>query len=240
MSSLTKAEQARINGAKSRGPKTDEGKRKSSMNACKHGLTSSLIVHQNEDDEEFQRLLAVFIDKFQPADPVEHDLVFEAAAARYQLRRAWALETATFDWQMEKQRKSVDNQVENCDEETRTAIAFESLADDSNSLALLNRYHARIRRGFEKAIRDLEHLRSSRTLTQPKLPNEPKAAPRRPLPVAINAPREGVRNEPTATPAISVIEPSGDLQLQLARQNNTQDLQQLGFKGGRNSEQRVL
>lgn len=177
--SLNKAEQARINGAKSRGPKTEAGKRKSAMNACKHGLSSKLVVQHNEDDKQFQLLLAAFIEKFQPADPVEHELVFEAAAARFQLRRAWALETATLDRQMEDQRDTIDRLHPVEDEETRLAVAFETLSNQSNTLNLLNRYHSRIRRDYEKAIRDLEHMRASRTLTQPKLPNEPRkpAAP---------------------------------------------------------------
>jgi hypothetical protein len=199
--SLTKAESARINGAKSRGPKTEAGKRKSAMNACKHGLTSRLVVQNNEDDEQFQLLLAAFIEKFQPSDAVEHELVFEAAAARFQLRRVWALETAAIDLQMNTQREWVDNRHEDCDETTRIAIAFEWLGDQSKVLGTLNRYHSRIRRDFEKAVRDLEHIRASRTLTQPKLPNEPRIAVQRPVPVAINAPPAKFPNEPNFTPS---------------------------------------
>ncbi len=202
---LSKSEQSRINGAKSRGPKTEAGKRKSAMNACKHGLTSALIVHHNENDEQFQLLLAAFTEKFQPSDPVEQELVFEAAVARFQLRRVWAMETAAMDCQMDRHRNWVDGQHRNCDEETRTAIAYEWLGDRSKVLGLLSRYHSRVRRDFEKAIRDLEHMRSSRTLTQPKLLNEPKPAAKRLVPVAINAPQVvKLPNEPNPEPARAV------------------------------------
>ena len=197
--SFSKSEQSRINGAKSRGPKTEAGKRKSSMNACKHGLTSALIVHHNESDEQFQLLLTAFTEKFQPSDAIERELVFEAAVARFQLRRVWAMETAAMDREMDMQRDWVDEKHEDCDEETRTAIAYSRLGNQSKVLGLLSRYHSRVRRDFEKAIRDLEHIRASKTLTQPKLPNEPKTA------VVNRKPRE-IPNEPSLE-IVNAVEP---------------------------------
>ncbi len=205
--SLNRSEQAKINGAKSRGPRTEAGKQKSAMNACKHGLTSSLVVQQNEDDEQFQLLLAAFTEKFQPADAVEQELVFEAAAARFQLRRAWALETAAIDRQMDSQRNYVESYEKGCSEETRIALAHQTLGDRSKTLALLSRYHSRIRRDFERAIRDLEHIRSSRTLTQPKLPNEPKTAPAAAKPAPFQIVKPELPNEPKPL-AVSPVDPA--------------------------------
>ena len=47
--SLTKAESARINGAKSRGPKTARVRAFSPQNATSHGLTSHSLIVSNED-----------------------------------------------------------------------------------------------------------------------------------------------------------------------------------------------
>jgi hypothetical protein len=51
--------------------------------------------------------LAAFTEKFQPSDAVERELVSEAAVARFQLRRVWAMETAAMDREMEEQREWV-------------------------------------------------------------------------------------------------------------------------------------
>jgi hypothetical protein len=161
--SRSRAEQSRINGSKSRGPKTQEGKQRSSQNACKHGLTAQkfVLLESEHGDDGFDRLLQAFIARFEPADEVEYDLVFEAAAARWKLRRAWAIEVSTFEHKIEDQRDWVDDKFVECTDQDRLTLAFGWLSSD-NVILTLNRYQTRIRREFERALRDLEYLRSGR------------------------------------------------------------------------------
>ena len=77
LSKEEKAKIARENGAKSRGPKTVEGKVRSSMNGIKHGLYSQKFAHLNphlaitcqENEECFDRLMA---ELFRAYNPVGH------------------------------------------------------------------------------------------------------------------------------------------------------------------------
>jgi hypothetical protein len=162
--SLSKAEAARLNGAKSRGPKTAEGKLKSAMNSTKHGLASlKLVVLDNESGEGFQNLLCAFIEKYQPRDAVELEVVTEAAAARWRLKRLLGIETALFDLEMASQQEAIEETFEHIDGGARQALAFKALADESNSLALLNRYETRIRRSYESAMRELRRAITERT-----------------------------------------------------------------------------
>jgi hypothetical protein len=85
MPSELKSETARINGAKSHGPVTPEGKARSAANSRRHGLTASVLL-DGESDEHFQLLLADFMDHFQPQTGVETDLVEVMAIARWRLR----------------------------------------------------------------------------------------------------------------------------------------------------------
>ena len=89
-SSLTKRTVAnRRNAEKATGPKTPEGKRKSSLNAEKHGLLSKEICagHDAETRQEYRKLLADLFKTFAPADTMEEMLVERIAVAQLRLAR---------------------------------------------------------------------------------------------------------------------------------------------------------
>jgi hypothetical protein len=76
MPSQLKSETARINGAKSRGPKTAEGREKSSRNSVTHGLTGrNIVVLECENQDDFWAVHAEPMEIHQPATPAEKDLV---------------------------------------------------------------------------------------------------------------------------------------------------------------------
>jgi hypothetical protein len=182
---LTRSEQARLNGAKSNGPTSIEGKLRSSRNNVRHGLAADhVVVLQNELPDAFDRVYTAFAEKFKPQDDAERELVLQAAAARWRLRRIWQLETTLFDLKMDEQRDLMRDTFERFDEHTRQAVAFRSLADDTRSFTLLSRYETRISREYDRAIRALDRLRKERESEpgpdpeppQQKFPDEPKPA----------------------------------------------------------------
>src|SRR5688572_27513498 len=96
-------ESARINGALSNGPKTEEGKARSSQNSLKHGLNSDrIVVLSNEKQEDYDALRASFLKRFDPRDEVELELVDEMVGARWRLRRIRTMETEAMDMRMEE------------------------------------------------------------------------------------------------------------------------------------------
>lgn len=75
---LTRSEQARINGAKSRGPKTAEGKARSSRNAMRHGLLAKRIMPLLGSDgerQEYEQHLQGLRAEFDPQTQTELNLV---------------------------------------------------------------------------------------------------------------------------------------------------------------------
>jgi len=159
-----RAEAARINGAKSRGPKTPEGKARSSQNSLKHGAYSRCaLLLANEEAPVFDSFRDAFLAKFQPADPVETSLVDEMVFARWRMRRYWFAQDATIDLELIRQIPFIEQEFDHISEPGRLSRAITTLVDDSGSLDFLHRVESRCNRQFHRALKDLLHLQSQRT-----------------------------------------------------------------------------
>ncbi|MCC6231355.1 MAG: hypothetical protein IT580_01855 [Verrucomicrobiales bacterium] len=171
-------EAARRNGAKSRGPKTAEGKARSSRNALRHGLLASTLVLEDECPDAFHELQSAFYARFEPADPVEEGFVDEMIASYWRLRRLWTIETSLLNRQLD--------QIPDTPDDDRVASAFANLAAvPGANVELLARHETRLSRTFTRALDNLNKVRAAAppdspapaVAAEPVLPNEPGAAP---------------------------------------------------------------
>ena len=87
MTSPAKIAAAIRNAQKSTGPKTQEGKRKSRVNAIKHGLTAKIVLLPEENAAEFKQLMVGWFDAKKPQDQSEASLVERAAYTLWQIDR---------------------------------------------------------------------------------------------------------------------------------------------------------
>jgi hypothetical protein len=87
MVSEKQLEANRQNARKSTGPRTDEGKARSSRNALKHGLTAESVVLPNEDPAEYDARLQQWLDDFPPANAIERSLIDRAMHNTWKLER---------------------------------------------------------------------------------------------------------------------------------------------------------
>ena len=174
---------ARANGAKSRGPKTPAGKLASSRNATTHGLTARTVVLDTESADAYEAELCAYLDYFRPQGKPETDLVHQLAAANWRLARYTGIEAALLEKKMDDQADWLEQKYEEIPERHRLAFAFDSLAGDNGSLALLNRYQARLQREYLRLLKTLTELQAARRAAQLKSPNETKL-PNEPKPAA--------------------------------------------------------
>ena len=130
----------RANSQRSTGPKTEEGKKKSSANRLSHGLASSAAIMPGEDAEEFKALLDDLAAEHQPANLTEQILVEKMAMNQWLSLRAFRLQGFAF--------------------------LGESMKGDNfaipKDLALLIRYHTTAERAFHKAHNELVKTQKER------------------------------------------------------------------------------
>jgi hypothetical protein len=86
----------RANAQLSTGPRSEEGKRKSSLNAVKTALTGVTVLLPTDDAAEYQRHIAAYQNEFQPVGLEESELVQSLADISWRLRRIPALEMAIY------------------------------------------------------------------------------------------------------------------------------------------------
>lgn len=93
MTSFRQIEANRRNALRSTGPKTDEGKQRTSQNAIRHGLTAETVIVPLEDADDYQAFEQAVTADYDGETAVERELVLRLASLLWRLRRATSVET---------------------------------------------------------------------------------------------------------------------------------------------------
>lgn len=154
----------RANAQLSTGPRTTQGKVRSSRNALKHGLLSSQILLEHEDAEELKALREGLYEELQPVGTLEVVLVERIVASAWLQRRALRAETALMEWQHGlgmrwKPEIWEDNQKWRREQRADRAT-FAMLAD--SRLEKIQRYETAKERQMYKALHELQRLQAAR------------------------------------------------------------------------------
>lgn len=191
---LTRAEAARLNGKKSRGPVTPEGKRRSAMNALKHGLTADrFALAEGEDGAAFQELLERLTARYRPADEVAAHLVQRLASVMWRQYRGDRIEAQVL---------------------TERDFASDNLHApkvwDAARFNAVQRYQARLDRMLITLLDELDRCEPAAAEEPPlaehhEVPNEPSEVP---VPVVRNEPEMELRAPVGPAPRAAAAPPS--------------------------------
>ena len=167
--SSARAEASRKNGAKSPGPRTAEGRARSSQNALKHGMRAEKhVVLPDEDAAEFAALEAALVAELAPVGALQTVLARRVAAAAWRLARADRIEADLF-----KERWLADG---------GPGLALIRDGNGTRSFETLLRYRGAAMAEFMRALRTLKALQAEQAAeTGPALAARPWThTPRRP------------------------------------------------------------
>src|SRR5262245_36800226 len=142
MTSPARAAANAVNAALSTGPRTEEGKARSSRNAVKHGLTSKQIVIAPGQEEKFAELHDSLYDQLAPEGAIEMNLFNMLIHAAWNLERFRALEAQLI------------------------TSDFDALLDEATAKALdrLQRYASANQRTYFRALTELRTVQNNRLL----------------------------------------------------------------------------
>jgi hypothetical protein len=149
----------RENAQHSTGPRTEEGKQKSSLNALRHGLTGQIVVMPREDMEAYKLHLKSFTDEYKPEGATEANLVQALADTTWRLNRVAALETNLLLLGMTREFVLLPTATQQIQDAASTAAAVET---QSKALATLSIHSQRLSRQFERTITQLRDLQKTR------------------------------------------------------------------------------
>ena len=162
-------ESARINGAKSKGPITPEGKAHSAQNARKHGLSATILL-ASESSEELDHLVDRLNHRFPSDDILNELLVEKLAVAKWRQWRTWKIEHAIINDEMQRQAPQLATQYQELDLHTRTGLAIQGLNAKSRFIYNISNYEANQRNAYRKAKEKLK--RNEKEATRQRI-NEP-------------------------------------------------------------------
>ncbi len=212
-SPVTKADIARMNGAKSHGPTSEAGKARSSQNAIKHGLCAKKFLGTPSEQAEFNQHLDAAIAHWAPQSDYELYLVTKIARADFQHDRAEDLLVTLINLETGIVGPEIQRAFETMDAAGALALGYKSLNDHSSAHRNLDRHVARLareRRQARKALLEAIDYRQKLTAEQAPIAElEPAPAPQ-PEPVPPSAAvhdseNKNLQYEPTAGTTVTPI-----------------------------------
>lgn len=151
----TRAEINRANSQHSTGPITEEGKKRSSFNALRHGLTSQHAVIPGEDHAIYDAHVAAIYDEHNPQTQTESILVQLLADLAWRLLRVATMEANLLDQ---------NPNYSTFDDQNSRLSAFDKM---SRALANLSLHSQRLSRQFDKTLAELRNLQRTRPKLKP-------------------------------------------------------------------------
>ena len=149
----------RENARHSTGPRTPEGKKRSSLNALRHGLTGQLVVMPHEDLQAYNSFVDLYVKDLTPQNEPEKQLAFDMANTVWKLNRSSTIENGIYAMGHNDfaDRNKVDHP------EVHTALtAATTYLEKSRQLENLSRQENRLRRALQQSTKLYQDMQDRR------------------------------------------------------------------------------
>jgi hypothetical protein len=149
----------RANAQKSTGPRTPDGKRRSALNATRHGMLSQVLHLPEEEMAAYDEFTAPYVSSLSPVGQTETELAHACADLQFRLHRLSAAEHNLFALGHEEHGDRYDTGHP----ESHAAMTFvETLCCSKDPLATLSLYEQRLSRRFLQTLNKLHQMQKER------------------------------------------------------------------------------
>jgi hypothetical protein len=135
----------RLNSQKSTGPRSVEGKARSSQNALKSGIDAESLIILGEDRAALETLTQEYVDRFHPTTPEQRHYVDILIRDDWQLRRLAKVDTQIWERELISPLKY--------DQNAPLGVAY---ACGSSTFSRLQRRIDSLERSYQRALRELQ------------------------------------------------------------------------------------
>jgi hypothetical protein len=162
----------------STGPRTEEGKKRSSINALRHGLTGRTVVMPYEDMEAYYRFCEELLTDLAPETPLERQYAQTFCDTQWRLNRMRSIEDAMLSLGHFEEAGNIDTEHPQVHAALTAARVFR---DDSQSFVNISLYEQRLQRTLEKSLKQLKALQAERKAQAAAEASITKAAVKEPI-----------------------------------------------------------
>ena len=160
MSTAARIEANRQNSQSSTGPRTEEGKQKSSLNAVRHGLTGQTLLFATEAERDaYAQFTEDFLKELSPVGAHETQLAHSIMNARWRTNQIASLESAMYTLGIQASLAQFPNETPENAATLAHALTFELKRKD---LDRLRRYESSLNRQINTDMRSLTALQAAR------------------------------------------------------------------------------
>ena len=149
----------------STGPKSEEGKKRSSLNALRHGLAGNVVVMPYEDLNVYRDFTKKITTSLIPVGDLETHLAQSYADDLWRYQRATALEHNLFAVAHGENAGEIDTEDPQIHAALTQALSFR---ENHKAFGTLSTYMQRIQRNAEKTFQQLQRLQAARKAEEQK------------------------------------------------------------------------
>jgi hypothetical protein len=149
MATIKQIEANRLNSQKSTGPRSVEGKARSSQNALKSGIDAESLIILGEDRAALEALTQEYVERFHPSTPEQRHFVDILIRDDWQLRRLAKVDAQIWEYELTFPLKRDEN-----------APHGRAYASGSTIFYRLQRRMDCAERSYQRALRELQRLQA--------------------------------------------------------------------------------